>query len=458
VRVPRRGTAARDHDEPLGVEVAVSPGPGEKRDPVQQLEPGLRQPGAEHDRTAAAAQQRDQLPDFVRLLDVPARQLLRRVARTSQFGRERRARLIIEIAGPLAEGPGGELLEIDEDPAARRTIVFPHPVAHVLAPQLGAGVERQHAGHRHQRQAPHQTREEGARAPQHRRGRDALERVGETRRRRLVEAERPDEARGKRLGLRIAAALARQRVRQQGNVLVEAARDPQQSPVDGLQVVEVDRPFLVVERDFRHDHRVHGLPDAGGFEEGAGIQPHHAGAVIHRVEIVVLRLRIHRVRAPERQVPVAGHVRVAPLVEPGGVRADEETDVLQLRRGARADRLNPVADECGLVGRPAEERRADVEHERTIGTEADTLTERLARTRGAASPPMVVALGAGDVHALGRDAVHLHRLALLDLVPHQHRVGMLPQQRLARQVIPTSDRQHRPQPECARRGEVIELG
>jgi hypothetical protein len=221
--------------------------------------------------------------------------------------------------------------------------------------------------------------------------------------------------------------------------------------------VEVQRPFLVVRGNLGDEDREHGLADDSGLDERAGVDAHHGGAVVHRVEVILFRLGIDRMRAPERHVVVAGEIDLLPFVEPRGMRTDQDADVLQSRIAAAAHRLNPLLDERGLEDRSAEQRRDDVEDEWAIGPEPHSLAERLIADSRQAVEPLVVALRAGHDDASGGNAVELHGFGALHVVPENHAIRDRAQQRLARQVIPAADRQHRPHAEPPRRREVIEL-
>ena len=160
-------------------------------------------------------------------------------------------------------------------------------------------------------------------------------------------AERSDESLDEALRFDVAATLGCQRIREQLHMLVERARNPQQPAVHVHQVVLRDR--LV-------EHAVHRLADDGRLEKRARVQADNGGAVVHRVEVVVLRLVIDWMRPPERDVLEARKIDVLPLLGPHGVRTNEDADVLQPRVVARANRLDPALDELRLACRAAEER------------------------------------------------------------------------------------------------------
>ena len=124
-------------------------------------------------------------------------------------------------------------------------------------------------------------------------------------------AERADESFDEPMRFRIAAAFRGERFGEQLDMFVERARDVQQAAVDVEQVVEVNRPFLVVLRNALVEHGVHRLADDRRFEKRARVQADDGSAVVHRIEVVVLRLVVDRVRAPERDVPEPREVDVA---------------------------------------------------------------------------------------------------------------------------------------------------
>ena len=110
----------------------------------------------------------------------------------------------------------------------------------------GCDVECEHPGHERQRHAPQQRREAGSRPAPAPAARPRPPRVGKSRRRRHIEAERPDERlrrssppSGRRRPRRPAARPAAPHARR-------SCGRAQQSAVHVQQVVEVDRAFLVV--------------------------------------------------------------------------------------------------------------------------------------------------------------------------------------------------------------------
>src|SRR5215510_14078934 len=172
-------------------------------------------------------------------------------------------------------------------------------------------------------------------------------------------------------------------------MLVEAPGNPQQPTVHVEQVMEVQRAFLVVLRDLWQQHRVNGLTDDRGVDERTGVETDYRSAVVHRVEVILLRLGIHRVRAPERHVAIAGQIDLLPFVEPRRMRTHEDAEILHAWIGAAAHGLDPSLDERGLARSAAEQRRARVEHERSIRWETDLRAKRLVADRRYPIEPQV---------------------------------------------------------------------
>src|SRR5262245_16109830 len=83
--------------------------------------------------------------------------------------------------------------------------------------------------------------------------------------------------------------------------------------------------------------------------------------------------------------------------------------------------------------------------------------EFFTRSRWLPSEPLVVTLRARHHDAFGRNVVQLDRLTLLGVVPYRDQIRNGPQHRLARQVIPAANAQHRPKPQRARTHVVIDL-
>ena len=161
--------------------------------------------------------------------------------------------------------------------------------------------------------------------------------------------------------------------------------------------------------------------------------------------------------AEQRDVLELGQVDLLPFVEAARVRPDEKAGLAQHGIRAAAHVLDPAFDEPRLVRRVLEERRADVEDERPRSVEPDLLAELLARARRRAAEPLVVALRAGDDDPIGRHPVELDRFLLLRVVPDGDEIRDGAQQRLARQMVPAADAEHRAQTERARAQVVIEL-
>src|SRR5687767_6264233 len=113
------------------------------------------------------------------------------------------------------------------------------------------------------------------------------------------------------------------------------------------------------------------------------------------------------------------------------MRPDEDAGLAHQRIAAAAHRGNPLLDELRLADRLAEQRRGDIQDDRPGRVETDLLAELLTGSRWATIEPLVVALCAGDGDAGGRDAVQLHRLLLLRVVPDGDQIGNRPQDRLA---------------------------
>ena len=136
-------------------------------------------------------------------------------------------------------------------------------------------------------------------------------------------------------------------------MVVERPGDTQQSAVHVQQVVEVDGPFLVVFGDLRIEHGVNRLFDDRRLEKGARIQADDGRAVVHGVEVVVLRFLVDRVLAPEGDVLEARQVDLLPFLGTCGVWPDENPDVFQPWIRAGADCLDPALDKrrftCGVT-------------------------------------------------------------------------------------------------------------
>ena len=139
------------------------------------------------------------------------------------------------------------------------------------------------------------------------------------------------------------------------------------------------------------------------------------------------------------------------------MRPHQDAAGSQRRIGAGANGGDPALDESGLRGAAGKERRADVEQERFAVGQAGGGAERVACAAGAPSEPVVEALGAGHHHMVGRNPVQPDGLVALDLVPHEHAIGRVANQRLAGQVIPAPYGHGRRQLRGARGAQVVGL-
>ena len=173
------------------------------------------------------------------------------------------------------------------------------------------------------------------------------------------------------------------------------------------------------------------------------------------VEVVGASGVVDRIRSPHRGAVERG--RAGPVVEPLRVRPHQDVRRPYHRVVRVSQRAHPPPHESGLRRAAAEECRADVEDERPIVGQPRTAAEGLTRERRPPIEPPVEALRAGHAHAVGGDAVEPRRFLPLDLVPHDHRIGHHPHERLAREVVPAPDAQGRPHAEPARGAHVIEL-
>ena len=122
-----------------------------------------------------------------------------------------------------------------------------------------------------------------------------------------------------------------------------------------------------------------------------------------------------------------------------------------------ADAPDPLDHERRFGRAPAERRRAHVEQDRPIGGQPDLPAERLAIARRRAVEPLVEALGAGHHDPLGGHAVQIDGLLLLRVVPHEHAIGHLANQRLAGQMIPAPDAERRRNAERTRGAQIVDL-
>ena len=229
------------------------------------------------------------------------------------------------------------------------------------------------------------------------------------------------------------------------DVLFEAARRFEQAAADVRQVVEVNRPFLVVLRDLRLQDRQHRLAGDTRFEKRAGVEPDDGRRVVQRVEVVVLRRGVDRMAPEEPDVLELRQIDLLPLVEPSWMRPDEQARLPEHGIGAAANVLNPAFGESRLVRGVLEQRRADVQDVGPRRVEARVLAELFARARRLTAEPLVVALRAGHDNPLGRHTMQLDGLRFCVSFQTVTRSGIGAQQRLAGQVIPAADAEHRPQ-------------
>src|SRR5262249_17312306 len=133
---------------------------------------------------------------------------------------------------------------------------------------------------------------------------ERLDRIGKSRRAGLRSAEGSDEPLDEALCFLVTTPGGTQRVGQQLQMLVKRPRDAHQTAIDFHQIVEVNRPFLVVSRDLVDKDRVNRLAYDCCLEKRARIETNDGGAVVHRIEVVVLRFVVDGMRAPEGDVPV----------------------------------------------------------------------------------------------------------------------------------------------------------
>ena len=133
-------------------------------------------------------------------------------------------------------------------------------------------------------------------------------------------------------------------------MLLEAPRKNQQAASGVEEIVKMNRPFLIVGRDFWQHHRQHWLADHGRLQHGTGVKTHDSGGVIQRIEVVVLRRRIDRMAAEQCDVLELGKIDFLPLLEPPRMRPDEDARSSQGRVRTSAHMLNPLLDEPCLIG------------------------------------------------------------------------------------------------------------
>ena len=327
--------------------------------------------------------------------------------------------------------------------------------------------ERQRARLEHQERTPagrsreHPCRRDAPR-PRRRRARPvALDGVDEHRRGRHRGAARPDEV--------LDEAAIRSRTAPPDSrppaapTCSSSERETLRKPfADVEQVVEVERPFLVV-AELRRQHREHRPIDDRRLDERAGVEADDRGRVIHRVEVVGAAVLVDRVRAPHTTLPAArqrGQRVGGHSSSRCGCGRTRIAIVAQTRRRLELpDRAPPIAHERCLRRAAPEQRRADIEDERTVGRgKPDAAAEVVAVARRRPIEPLIEALRAGDDHAIGaRCRGTAAASSRCDLVPDDHRVRHDANQRLARQVVPAPHAERAADAERARRAHVIEL-
>ena len=248
----------------------------------------------------------------------------------------------------------------------------------------------------------------GAPRDRRRRRRVRFDGLDETVRGGHVEAVRPHKRLDERPRLLIARGLPPHGVGQLRQVLRHRRRGREQPAVDVLEMLEVQRPFLLPGELVRQ-HGVHRPADDARLDQRARVHADDRDAVEHRVEVVGARLGVDRVRPaarPDAHRVVLGRIEVLPLIRVLRMRANENRRAPQHRIGRGADRFDPAPHERHLVRRD-ERRRAEIQQQRPIVRHADLRAERLARERRLLHEPVVVRLRAGHGHALGRNPVQL---------------------------------------------------
>src|SRR5581483_11100140 len=241
-----------------------------------------------------------------------------------------------------------------------------------------------------------------------------------------------------------------QRLLQLVEVLVERPTDVE---VPVLEVVEVQRALLRLAELVREDG-VHRPPDDGALDLGARVDPDDGGGVVDRVEVVVPRLALQRLLAeprPDRGLRIV-EVDARPLRRVPRVRPDDHAGLV----AARAQRGEPPPDERDLVARD-EPGRAHVQGDRPVCPQTDARAELLAHGARLPVEPVVVRPRAEHADPVARDLLQLDRLAGLDLVPDQHRLGQLVDEALVRQVVPAEHRIGAVQPEPVGGADVVGL-
>src|SRR5215216_6682104 len=103
----------------------------------------------------------------------------------------------------------------------------------------------------------------------------------------------------------------------------------------------------------------------------------------------------------------------------------------------------PLHDELRLARASWKERRTDPQHVRASGRKTDALEKLLSRPRRTAAEPLVETLRAGDDDPLPGKSVHADRLVRLRVVPDEQGIDDVPDDGLAREVVPAPDQYHR---------------
>jgi hypothetical protein len=216
-------------------------------------------------------------------------------------------------------------------------------------------MDREEAREREQQQIRERRTCPGAYPRRHRHRGDLLNGFDKSRRRGGCAAEWTDKALDESRRLRVATAVSGKCRGQLRHMLVETPRHAQHTGVFVEEILQVQRAFLVVLRNLRLEDSEHGLPDDGRFDEGTGVDPDHRGAVVERVEVVLLRLGIDRVSTPERNVGIAGEIDLLPFIQSRRVWSNQDPDVFQPRVGTAAHRLDPALGERRLERRAPEQ-------------------------------------------------------------------------------------------------------
>ena len=223
-------------------------------------------------------------------------------------------------------------------------------------------------------------------------------------------------------------------------MLVERPGVVQQAAALVEQVVEVQRAFLRARVLLALDRVDRPLLDARLDLRGR-VDADRRDGVVDRVEEVVLRPRVDRVRPAARPHDGVGELReveALPRRLVFRVRPDEDRRLAHARVRCRAKRPQPVHHERRLLGRD-ERRGAQIEEVRPVGRQAHLRRELLARRARPPVEPLVEHRRAGDHDVIRRHAVHLDRLPLLRLVPDEDAIGKQPDEPLVGQVVPAVD-------------------